>query len=109
MALKDNTYNSAVPTCKTIIEQNDRKETNIKKTNRKIKVKGASFFFCKVINTWGRIKVVQLTLQRSFVLSIHAAHDFHKQQRVFIFSGKKKATVQAFHDDDIHIQRFEKF
>ncbi len=79
-----------------------------KKQILKRKVKGAFFFlFCEVINTWGRIKVVQLNIFREqFVLSIHAAHDFHRQQRVFYVFWKKKATVQAFHNDNIHIQRF---
>lgn len=39
MAVKDNTYKFAVPTCRTIIEQNDRKEMNFEKK----KVKGAFF------------------------------------------------------------------
>lgn len=64
--------------------------TEKKQIFKKKKLKGAFFFFCKVINTRGRIKVVQLTLQRTvFVLSIHAAHDFHKQQRVLCFPEKE--------------------
>lgn len=58
------------------------------------KVKGAFFFlFCEVIDTRGRIKVVTVNISEQFVLFIHAAHDFHRQQRVFLRFLEKKATV----------------
>lgn len=92
------------------------------KTNRKQKKKSKVLFFflfCEVINTRGRIKVVQLNISEQFVLSIHAAHDFHRRQRVFLKcfletkeveeEVEEKQQSKAFHDDDdddIHIQRF---
>lgn len=92
MAGKDNTYKFAVP-CRTIIEQNDKKQ--IKKVKR-----CSLFFFCKVMDTRGRIKVVQLNISENSLLSIHAAHH---RQRVFYVFWKKKATVY------VHIQRLGNF
>lgn len=91
---KDNTYKFAVPTCRTIIEQKDRKETN----HRKEKLKGAPFFcfrFCKVINTWGRIKVVRLTLRRTvFVFHSCSPRPSQTTTCVLCFLGKKEKERQ---------------
>lgn len=47
------------------------------------------------------------------MFSIHAAHDLHRQRRVFyVFweeKKEKKAKVQTFHNDDNHILLFGKF
>lgn len=105
MAVKDNTYKFAVPTCRTIIEQNDGKKLILKR-----KVKGAVFSFVKWSTLEGGIKIVQLTLQRT-VCVIHSCSPRLSQTCVLSFPKNKKikATIQAFHDDNIHIQQFRNF
>lgn len=113
MAVKDNTYKFAVPTCRTIIEQNDRKETNTEKK----KVKGAFSLFLFFTLLWSvqhlresQSSTVNIS-ENSLCYPFMQPTDFHRQQRVFLcFLEKRKQQSKPFHDDDdTHIQRFGNF